>query len=168
MAAPSSDWRARVRTTALALMWIALTAVGLLWLILMLAAGGFRSPFPQTEVTHVRPYADFVGREYRVTGPVSALAWNDFPDKDKILTVSLTSPPGAQNRFVSYRLSLRQGQRIRIESAWRHFELVEFGYYYRVSVPDAGLPDGVPVSMRVNSDGVPDPLVYQAVVDPNR
>jgi hypothetical protein len=130
----------------------------------MLGVGGVRLPFwfPNTEVTHDRPYADFVGREYRVKGHVTALAWNDFPDKAKILSVSLT-PPSAHNRFVSYSIPLKLEQRVRIVSAWRQFELVEFSYEYVVDVPGAGLPEGIPITMKVNSDGVPDPLLYEAI-----
>jgi hypothetical protein len=163
MEAPSSSKHPGIRTFAYILMWMAFAAFGLLWLVVVLAVGGVRLPIPKTEVTHDRPYADFIGREYRVSGAVSALAWNDFPDKTKILNVSLMPSPGARNRFVSYRIPLQPGQRIRIVSAWRRFALVEFSYHYLVLVPDAGLPDGVPISMSVKSDGVPDPLVYEAI-----
>jgi len=142
--------------------WIVFTAFGLLAVVIVLGVGGVRSHFPDTEVTQEKPYADFVGREYRVTGDVIALAWNDFPDKAKILSVSLMPPPGVRNRFVSYSIPLQPGQRVRIISAWRHFALVEFTNYYLISVPGAGLPDGIPITMKVNSDGVPDPLVYEA------
>jgi len=91
------------------------------------------------------------------------MAWNDFPDKAKILNVSLTSPPGAHNRFVSYSIPLKLGQRVRIISAWRQFTLFEFSYKYVVDVPGAGLPEGIAITMKVNSDGVPDPLVYEAI-----
>ena len=145
--------------------WTVLAALGLIGVAIILGVGGVRLPFwfPNTEVTHEMPYADFVGREYRVTGHVTALAWNDFPNKAKILNVSLMSPPGARNRFVSYSIPLQLGQRVRIISAWRKFALVEFTYYYIVSVPGAGLPDGIPITMKVNSDGVPDSLVYEAI-----
>ena len=90
------------------------------------------------------------------------MAWNDFPDKSKILSVSLMPSPGARNRFVSYTIPLKVGRRIRIISASREFALVEFAYDYVVNVPGAGLPDGIPVTMKVNADGVPDPLIYEA------
>lgn len=147
------------------LKWIAFTAFGLFTVAIVFGVGGVRLPFwfPDTELTHQRPYADFVGREYRVTGHVSALAWNDFPNKTKILNVSLMPSPGARNRFVSYSVPLRLGQRIHIISAWRTFALVEFTYHYMVSVPGAGLPDGIPITMMVNADGVPDPLIYEEI-----
>ena len=83
--------------------WTGFTALGLFALVIILAVGGIRLPFwfPNTEVTQEKPYSDFVGREYRVLGPVTALAWNDFPDKAKIMSISLTPPPGTRNRFVS-------------------------------------------------------------------
>lgn len=139
--------------------WTAFAIFGLL----MLAMGGIRSPFPDTEVTHQKPYADFVGREYRVASEVSAYAWNDFPDKDKILSITLMSPPGVRNRFVSYVTPLKVGQRVRIVSAWRRLVLFGFHRHYVVLVPGAGLPDGVDITMRVNSDGVPDPRVYEPI-----
>jgi hypothetical protein len=117
---------------------------------------------PDTEITHQKPYADYVGREYRVASDVSAYAWNDFPDKDKILSITLMPPPGVRNRFVSYVTPLKAGQRVRIVSAWRHWVLFGFDKYYVVLVPGAGLPDGVDIAIHdVNSDGVPDPLVYE-------
>jgi hypothetical protein len=143
--------------------WVALAACGLFALAIILGVAGVPDPFPDTEVTHQRPYANFVGREYRVTADVSAYAWNYFPDKAKILSISLISPLGVRNRFVSYVTPLRRGQTIRIESAWRSFALIEFLRYYVVSVPDAGLPDGIPIKMAVESDGIPDPTVYEPV-----
>jgi hypothetical protein len=148
------------------LKWMAITAAGLLSLIIMLGIGGYGIPewlFPETDVSREKPYADHVGRDYRVKRDVTALAWNDFPDKAKILVVSLMPSPGARNRFVSYSIPLRPGQRIRIISAWRRFALVGFDSHYLVSVPGAGLPDGIPVKIRVDSDGVPDPLVYEVI-----
>jgi hypothetical protein len=44
--------------------------------------------------------------------------------------------------------------------------LIEFTKYYLLSVPDAGLPDGIPIAMDVNSDGVPDPRVYEPIPEP--
>jgi hypothetical protein len=143
---------------------VALAGCGLFAFLIMLGIGGVAVPwFPDTEITHQRPYADFVGREYRVTGDVSAYAWNDFPDRAKILTISLIAPPGVRNRFVSYVTPLRRGQKIRIVSAWRSVVLEGFLRYYVVTVPDAGLPDAIPITMRVNSDGIPDPSVYEPI-----
>jgi hypothetical protein len=147
--------------------WVAFAVCGLLALgiiLIMLAAGGVVSPFSDGDITHQKPYANFVGREYRVTSDVGAYAWNDFPDKAKILSISLIRPPGVGNRFVSSVTPLKLGQRVRIVSAWRHFAVFDgFTKYYVVSVPDAGLPEGIEITMAVNSDGVPDPLVYEPV-----
>lgn len=76
------------------------------------------------------------------------------------------SPPTVRNRFVSYETRLQPGQRVRIVSAWRQFALVEFTRQYVVSVPGAGLPDGIPVTMHVTSDGVPDPRIYEPTDTP--
>jgi len=149
------------------LKWVAFAACGLLMLLIgscMLAmGGGVPNPFPEEEITHRKPYADFVGREYRVASDVSALAWNDFPDKAKVLVISLMSPPLVRNRFVSYVTPLKPGQRVRIVDARRRFQLfprhrffLGFDHSYVVSVFDAGLPEGIPIMMGVNSDGVPD------------
>jgi hypothetical protein len=140
---------------------VALTVVGLLALGIVWGIAGYASPFPVVEITHQKPYADFVGREYRVVGDVRAIAWNDFPDKARILEISLMPPPGVRNRFVTSQTRLKPGQIVRIVSAWRQFALVEFTRHYVVSVPDAGFPDGVPVTMNVKSDGVPDSRVYE-------
>lgn len=161
--APDGGAYPRIRMLVSIVKWMAVAAFGLLAVVIVLGLGGVRSPFPDTEVTHERPYADFVGREYRVKGHITALAWNDFPDKTSILVVSLMPSPVVRNRFVSYSIPLQLGQTVQIISAWRHFALVEFTNYYMVSVPGAGLPEGIPIKMEVNSDGVPDPLVYEAI-----
>ena len=151
----------RIRILVAVAKWAAFTALGLLALSIVLTVGGVRSPFPPTEITHQEPYSDLIGREYRVTSSVSAYAWNDFPDKAKILSVSLIPPPGIRNRFVSYVIPLQHGQRIRLVSAWREFP--SFNRYYVVSVPGAGLPEGIPIEMAVNSDGIPDPRIYEPI-----
>jgi hypothetical protein len=145
------------------LKWLVLAAGGLLALVIVLGVGGVRVPWPPAETTQQKPYADFVGREYRVISSVSAYAWNDFPDKAKILSVSLMPPPGVRNRFVSYVTPLQPGQRVRIVSAWRHFLVLGFHRYYVVSVPGAGLPEGIEITMGVNSDGIPDRRVYEPI-----
>ena len=141
--------------------WVVFGFFGLVFAILMLA--GVRTPWPATETTHQKPYADFVGREYRVVSEVSAYAWNDYPDKAKIQSISLISPPGIDNRFVSYVIPLKTGQRIRIVSAWRQLVLFGFHRHYVVLVPGAGLPEGIDITFNINSDGVPDPLVYEPI-----
>jgi hypothetical protein len=120
-------------------------------------------PAPKTEVTNRKPFADHIGREYRVVGDVSALAWNDFPDKDTILSISLMSPPLVQNRFVSYRKRLDSGQTVRIVNAWRQVTLGGFTYEYGVDLDESGFPEAIPVTMGVSSDGVPDPHVYEPI-----
>jgi len=106
----------------------AFAAFGLLALLLVvgfIAEAGILSPFPDTDITDQKPYADFIGREYRVAvADLSAYAWNDFPDKAKILTITLTRPPGTRNRFVSYVRPLQHDQRVRIVGALRHFALL--------------------------------------------
>jgi hypothetical protein len=151
----------RIRIVVAVIKWVAFAAFGLLALAIVLTVGGVRSPFPPTEITHQEPYSDFIGREYRVTSDVSAYAWNDFPDKAKILSISLMPPPGIRNRFVSYVIPLQHGQRIRLVSASREFP--SFAKYYVVSVPGAGLPEGIRITVSVNSDGIPDPRVYAPI-----
>ena len=147
--------------------WTVLSAIGLFGAIFIIGLGGYRIPFwpSDTEVTYEKPFSSYIGRELHVTGAVTALAWNDFPDKSKILVVSLTSPPGASNRFVSRRIPLRLGQKVIILSAWRSLSLVEFTYYYLVSVPGAGLPEDIPIHLKVDADGVPDTLVYKSTFE---
>lgn len=156
--------RSRVRMAVSVMTWTALVALGLFAGAVVLGVGGYRVPFlvNETDVTHKKPFADFVGRVYLVKGRVDALAWNDFPDKAKILSVSLT-PPSARNRFVSYTIPLEHGQRVRVISAQRTFALVEFTYEYVVSLPGADLPAGIPITMKVKADGVPDPLLYDEI-----
>jgi hypothetical protein len=145
------------------IMWMTLTALGLLVCVIVIGVGGYQIPFwpSDTEVSFEEPFSNFIGQEFLVIGEVTALTWNDFPDKEKILVVSLTSPPGASNRFVSHRIPLQQRQRVLIQSAWKSLSLFEFTYYYQVSVPGAGLPEGVPIQLDIGSDGIPNPLYYE-------
>lgn len=167
--APFGTAGRRIRVVVSATKWAVASALVLLLAVIVLGVGGYSVPFwpADSEVTNQKPYSDFIGREYRVIGPVAALAWNDFPDKAKILVVSLTSPPGAQNRFVSYKIPLQPGQKVRILSAWRSLVLFEFSYYYLVSVPSGNLPEGVPIKMKVSPEGIPDPFAYQAMQSNN-
>ena len=134
--------------------WIALGA-GLFMLLNILQSTP--NPFPENDLSNQEPYVDFIGREYWLKTEVDALAWNDFPDKGKILSISLMPPPGVRNRFVSYAIRLKVGQTLRILSATGRFLSTKD---YVVSVPGAGLPAGIPITIRANSDGTPDPLVY--------
>jgi len=152
-----------MRTIRTLVKWSVLAVGGLLAVVIVLGIGGVQVPWPPTETTQQKPYADFVGREYRVISSVSAYAWNDFPDKTKIQSISLLPPPGVRNRFVSYVTPLQPGQRIRIVSPWRHFLLLGFSRYYVVSVPGARLPEGIEITMAVNSDGIPDPRIYEPI-----
>src|SRR5262245_43697699 len=101
-----------MRTIRTLVKWSVLVGGGLLALVIALGVGGVQVPWPPTETTEQKPYADFVGREYRVISSVSAYAWNDFPDKAKIQSFSLLAPSGVRNRFVSYVTPLQPGQRI--------------------------------------------------------
>jgi hypothetical protein len=159
----SSAVKPRFRMLARLAKWAvgALLALGIV--VIVWGIAGYASPFPVVEITHQKPYADFVGRDYRVVGDVRAIAWNDFPDKARILEISLMPPPTVRNRFVSSETRLKPGQMVRIVSAWRQFALVEFTRHYVVSVPGAELPDGIPVTMTVKSDGAPDSRVYEPI-----
>ena len=144
------------------LIWLVSASFAAVVLLLMVAAGGCQTPFRDREISNRKPFADFIGREYRVGPFIEAHAWNDFPDKSKILGISLMPSPGVNNRFVSYKVPLKPGQVIRIMSAWQNFNL-EFSKHYIVSVPGAGLPENVPVTLRVGSNGVPDPTHYEPI-----
>lgn len=141
--------------------WILFFLFIFLVILVVLGIGGIQVPMLHAEITHQKPFADFIGREYRVKGSLTAFAWNDFPNKDKILAVSLMPPPGVKNRFVSFTKSLPLGQRIRIVSAWRYIALFEIIRYYEVSVPGLELPEGVPIKLNVKSDGIPVPGVLE-------
>ena len=149
----------RIRILVAVAKRVVIAAFGLLALAIVLSVAGVRSPFPPTEITHQEPYSHFIGREYRVTSDVSAYAWNDFPDKAKILSISLVPPPGIRNRFVSYVIPLQPWPEH--SSCRRLAEFPSFARFYVVSVPGAGLPDGITITMAVNSDGIPDPGVYE-------
>jgi hypothetical protein len=124
---------------------------------------GMLIPAPRTEITNRKPFADYIGCEYRVVGNVSALAWNEFPDKDTIRSFSLMSPPLVRNRFVSYTKQLSFGQTVRIVSAWRYLTLSGYTYEYGVRLPGSGLREGTAIYMSVNSNGVPDPPIYEPI-----
>jgi len=137
--------------------------VALLVMVIALGMSGLQSPFPPREITQRKPYAGFVGAEYRTVSDVIAHAWNDYPDKQKLLTITLYTPPGVANRFVSYRVPLQRGQTVRILSAWQQLQLFGYHRYYVVSVPGAGLPEGIPIKVSMDSEGRLDPKVYAPV-----
>jgi hypothetical protein len=121
-------------------------------------------PAPKTEITHQKPYADFVGREYRVVSRLTATAWNDYPDKATIRAITLDRPEEqVRNRYVSYVRPVQAGQRVRIVSAWRYITPFGFHRVYGVVLPGAGLPEGIKVEMHVDSDGIPAPQFYEAI-----
>jgi len=145
--------------------WVVITVFSLFSVTCAVGLGGYQIPFwpEDTEVTNEKPFSNFIGQQYRLTSELYAHAWNDFPDKEKILAVSLMPPPGAKNRFVSYRVNLQPGHVVRIHSAWRSFSLFEYSYYYHISIPDAELPDGVPIKMKVGADGSPSMQYYENI-----
>lgn len=145
--------------------WVAITVIGLFAIFIVIGLGRYQIPFwpEDIKVSNEKPFSTYIAQEYRVTNHIQALAWNDFPDKEEILAVSLTPPPGTKNRFVSYSITLQPGQKIRILSAWRSLSLFEYTNYYLVAIPGAGLPENVPIKMKVNSDGMPNPLFYETL-----
>jgi hypothetical protein len=136
---------------------VVLVANAGLWAVAIVVGLDQTISFPEVDISDRKPYMDFIGRDYWLKTEVDALAWNDFPDKMTILSISLMPPPSVRNRFVSYRTRLKVGQTLRILSAKARFLSPKD---YVVSVPGAGLPDGIPITIRMNSDGTPDPRVY--------
>jgi hypothetical protein len=63
-----------------------------------------------------------------------------------------------QNRFVSYKTLLKPGQTLRIRRAIGRFLSTK---HYQVSVPGAELAEGVPILIHMDSNGHPEPLVYE-------
>ncbi len=163
--------KARIRLLVRLAKWAGLAIGGLLavscclivLMIVLVMAGAGINLSSNTEVTRQKPYIDFIGREYRVVGEARAYAWNDFPDKAKILEITLMGPPGVANRFVSYSRPLKQGKRVRIVCAWRQLIFFGFSRHYIVSLPGAELPDDIPIQMNVEADGMPDPRLFEAV-----
>jgi hypothetical protein len=133
--------------------------------VLTMAEIGMQVPAaPASEVTRQKPFVDYIGREYRVVGDVSASAWNDFPDKSTLRSITLSSPDLlVRNRFVSFVKRLNKGQTVRLLSAWTGGTHAGLTHHYRVELPGAGLPEGVPTELGVTSDGLPNPTLYQRV-----
>jgi hypothetical protein len=138
--------------------------------LLTLADVGMQVPAPPpSEVTRKKPFADFIGREYRVVGDVRASAWNDVPDKRTLLSITLSSTDFlVRNRFVSFIKPLKSGQSIRLLSAWTGGTLAGLTHHYRVELPGAGMPEGVPIKLGVTSDGIPNPALYAVSSDRER
>ena len=140
--------------------------VGGLVFIFMWGLSGYGVPFwpEEAEVTNEMPFNSLIGRELVTKVSIQATAWNDFPDKEKILSVTLDPPPGqARNRFVSYQIGLEKGQRIKLLSAWSNPVLFGTVRHYKVSLPGAELPANVPIKLKVKSDGIPDPEFYELI-----
>jgi hypothetical protein len=121
-------------------------------------------PEKYRDLANTKPFADYIGREYRVVSEVKATAWNDFPDKEKILTVALGPPYGGSRRFISWTRPLEHGQKIRIVGASGYRALFE-GWIrsYLVQAPGAGLPEGVPIEIRIGRDGLLDSRLYEPI-----
>jgi hypothetical protein len=142
--------------------WIVLGLLGLFVILIALGVGGYSLPISDTEITQQEPFKKFIGREYLIKTSTNAIFWNDFPNKEKIRTVSI-GPAIAETRFVSKIVPLHVGQRIQIVSAWQSFALLEFTKYYQVSLSDLEVPEGVPIRLHVGSDGIPDALIYEPI-----
>jgi hypothetical protein len=72
-------------------------------------------------------------------------------------------PPGDGNRFVSYVTAFETGAE---GSSRQRVEALRVGRVRQVLlvlVPGAGLPEGVKITMRVDSDGIPDPRFYEPI-----
>ncbi|WP_413578610.1 hypothetical protein ACLVWU_08740 [Bdellovibrio sp. HCB290] len=151
-----------MRKVKLFVKWTILGVLGAIVVLIALGVGGYRLPVSDAEVTQREPFSKFIGREYLVKVPIEAMFWNDFPNKEKIVSVSI-GPATAKTRFVSKIVPIGVGQRIRLVSAWQSFALLESNKYYRVSISDLEVPEGVPIHLDVNSDGIPDASIYEPI-----
>lgn len=84
--------------------WGILSLFGIFVILIMFGIGGYGLSTNHTDISQEKPFNDFVGRDYRVIAPTDTMYWNDFPDKEKILTVSI-GPASAENRFVTKSFS---------------------------------------------------------------
>jgi hypothetical protein len=82
-------------------------------------------------------------------------------DQDPVVLIAASTRSPQPFRLICNSLAARA--KVRIVSAWRHFLLLGFHRYYVVSVPSAELPEGIPITMEVNSDGIPDRRFYEPI-----
>ena len=143
--------------------WLAAAAVGYVVFLVIVTVGGILSPFPVTDISSRPPYAGVIGREYTLKSKLVAVAWNDFPDKKKILSITL-QPMGHGNRFVSAHVDVQRWQRLRVVGARQQWGFAGIGRWYVVSLPGIELPDA-PIGIGMDSARVPDPTLYEPVTD---
>jgi hypothetical protein len=153
--------RSRTDTLLRTVAWACVVVVGLFIGLVVLGIGGVMTPTLHRDLANSKPFSDYIGREYRVVSEVRATAWNDFPDKEKILTVALGPPYGGSRRFMSWERPLELGQEIRIVGASSYLSLDGWVRSYLVQVPGAGLPEGVPTHIRIGRDGLLDSRLYE-------
>jgi hypothetical protein len=115
---------------------------------LMVGLGGCTQG--REEITFTKPYADFIGREYRViTDDLHAYGVYDSLDSKKLIEITLIPGVGIGGPEIAFRKPVPKGQVIRILSAWQKSMLFERRIYYLVSVPNSELPQGVPIQVEL-------------------
>jgi hypothetical protein len=131
--------------------------------LLVISIAGYKVPFlPQdSDVSHLSPFSDYIGKELEVQGSADLIAWNDFPDKEKILSFTLVCNSGAKNRFVSYVKPLRDGQKMVVQSVWKSFLLFETRYYYKVKLKGLDIPAEIEVELSIGLDGKPNSSCFK-------
>jgi hypothetical protein len=141
----------------------ALVLITLVGALLAIGIAGYKVPFlPQdSDVSHLSPFSDYIGKELEVQGSADLVAWNDFPDKERILSYTVVCNSGYKNRFVSHVKPLKDGQKMVVQSAWKSFLLFETNYYYKVKLQDMDIPAEIDVKLNVGLDGKPNPSCFK-------
>jgi len=140
--------------------------VGRIVCIILIAASSACGKPAVDELTFTRPYANFIGAEYRLVAQV--IAHGIYENLDHRVAPSyivLTAGVGFTGPEVAFRRPIAKGQTIKILSAWRAHSLLYSHDYYVVAFPDTDLPRDVHVRIgitgNVGVDAGLDPGIYE-------
>ena len=120
--------------------------IGRIVCIMLIAASSACGKPAVDELTFTRPYANFIGAEYRLVGEVNAHGiYEDLNHRVAPSYIVLIPGVGIGGPEVAFKRPIAKGQTIKILSAWRAHALLYSRVYYVVTSPDTDLPHDVPV-----------------------
>jgi hypothetical protein len=117
-------------------------------------------------LTLKKPYANIIGKEYRVVGEVDAYGIYEDLDHKKVAYITLISGVGIAGSEVAFRKRIAKGQNFEILSAWQENRLLGSDIYYLVSISNSELPRGIQVRLELSrgnemENGEINPRLYE-------
>jgi len=104
----------------------------------------------RVEVTHLRPYSELVGAQYRITGDVAAYGIYRYPQRDKVLYAAIIPGAGIAGPEVAYRIPVPAGTIVSIQKVVKSGVLFNSTIEYSVAVTNDLLPKGVELRLELS------------------